>query len=205
MSDIQEQNIDQLLENVGSKKLEWEAFFEIKVTKKNVVLYAIVLLLSIFLAYLFAFDINTKEKFIMVVEKFIEVETAFIAVVFGAYALFQAMVSDEFLELMSKTENNMLKISNKSFLNLILLYLYAIIVNLFLWFILNVIEDNYLLLSNIMWDNIICLIGIGIYFSYSIIILCELKNFAINLYKMFNTYNAYKVILTREKGDDLDI
>lgn len=74
MSDIQEQNIDQLLENVGSKKLEWEAFFEIKVTKKNVVLYAIVLLLSIFLAYLFAFDINTKEKFIMVVEKFIEVE-----------------------------------------------------------------------------------------------------------------------------------
>lgn len=35
MSDIQEQNIDQLLENVGSKKLEWEAFFEIKVTKKN--------------------------------------------------------------------------------------------------------------------------------------------------------------------------
>ena len=30
MSDIQEQNIDQLLEKKKKKKLEWEAFFEIK-------------------------------------------------------------------------------------------------------------------------------------------------------------------------------
>lgn len=200
MNDIQEKNIDELLENVNSKKLEREAFEEVKVTKKNIALYIIILILSIILAYFFSFDVDTKEKFTIVVEKFMEMEIAFIAIVFGAYALFQAMVSGEFLVLMSKTENNMLKTSNKAFLNLILLYLYAIIANIFLWLILNVMENDYLLFPSKHWNNITCLVGICIYFVYSIIILCELKNFGINLYKMFNAYNAYKIIITDEKG-----
>lgn len=199
MNDIQEKNIDELLEDVDSRILEKEAFEEVKITHKNWVLYMIILIFSILLAYIFAFDSETKTKFTQVVEKFLEIEIAFIAIIFGAYALFQAMVSDEFLKLMSNTENNMLKNSNKSFLNLILLYLYAIISNIFLWLILINVAEDFLLFPNIIWDNILCFFGIGIYFVYSAIILCELKNFGINLYKMFNTYNAYKIIIVNKK------
>ncbi|RHU99406.1 hypothetical protein DXB96_15215 [Clostridium sp. OM07-10AC] len=57
-----------------------------------------------------------------------EIDVAFIAVVFGAYALFQAMISDDFLIVLSKVRGQIKK-SNKSFLNLAILYLYAIIIS----------------------------------------------------------------------------
>ena len=200
-NNIQNKNINELLQNVDSKILEREAFEEIKITKKNIYLYIIILVLSIALSYLLLIDIDTKSKFTVIVEKILELEVAFIAIVFGAYALFQAIVSGEFLEIMSKTKNNMLKISNKSFLNLILLYLYAIIMNVFLWLILNVFKGDVRLFKSILCNDMLYLFGLVIYFGYSIIILCELKNFGINLYKMFNYYNAYIILISEEEND----
>lgn len=202
MNEDQKRNINELLENIDARILEIEAFKEIKISRKNYVLYITILILSIIIAYIFAFAFDTKKMFTLVVEKFLEIEIAFIAIIFGAYALFQAMVSGDFLKIMSGTRNNILKISNKSFLNLILLYLYAIIGNILLWLLLMTLAEDFLLFSNIFLDNILCFFGISIYFVYSIIILCELKNFGINLYKMFNIYNAYKIIISSDEKDE---
>ena len=95
MDDIQNENIDDLLLREDSVKLEFEALSEIKMTKNNWVLYIIVVVLSMLCAYILSFRINTQEKFSFIVEKFMEIDVAFIAVVFGAYALFQAMISDD--------------------------------------------------------------------------------------------------------------
>ena len=203
MDDIQNENIDDLLLREDSVKLEFEALSEIKVTKNNWVLYIIVVVLSMLCAYILSFRINTQEKFSFIVEKFMEIDVAFIAVVFGAYALFQAMISDDFLIVLSKVRGQIKK-SNKSFLNLAILYLYAIIISFCLLIGNNWLGKDFLLFPSVFVDNCICFIFLSIYFIYNILLILEVKNFAINLYRMFNVYNAYKIvdILSKERENN---
>ena len=203
MDDIQNENIDDLLLREDSVKLEFEALSEIKMTKNNWVLYIIVIVLSMLCAYILSFRINTQEKFSFIVEKFMEIDVAFIAVVFGANALFQAMISDDFLIVLSKVRGHIKK-SNKSFLNLAILYLYAIIINFCLLIGNNWLGKDFLLFPSVFVDNCICFIFLSIYFIYNILLILEVKNFAINLYRMFNLYNAYKIvdILSKERENN---
>ena len=203
MDDIQNENIDDLLLREDSVKLEFEALSEIKMTKNNWVLYIIVVVLSMLCAYILSFRINTQEKFSFIVEKFMEIDVAFIAVVFGAYALFQAMISDDFLIVLSKVRGQIKK-SNKSFLNLAILYLYAIIISFCLLIGNNWLGKDFLLFPSVFVDNCICFIFLSIYFIYNILLILEVKNFAINLYRMFNVYNAYKIvdILSKERENN---
>ena len=203
MDDIQNENIDDLLLREDSVKLEFEALSEIKMTKNNWVLYIIVVVLSMLCAYILSFRINTQEKFSFIVEKFMEIDVAFIAVVFGAYALFQAMISDDFLIVLSKVRGQIKK-SNKSFLNLAILYLYAIIITYCLLIGNNWLGKDFLLFPSVFVDNCICFIFLSIYFIYNILLILEVKNFAINLYRMFNVYNAYKIvdILSKERENN---
>lgn len=157
MDDIQNENIDDLLLREDSVKLEFEALSEIKMTKNNWVLYIIVVVLSMLCAYILSFRINTQEKFSFIVEKFMEIDVAFIAVVFGAYALFQAMISDDFLIVLSKVRGQIKK-SNKSFLNLAILYLYAIIISFCLLIGNNWLGKDFLLFPSVFVDNCICFI-----------------------------------------------
>ena len=192
MTREQNQNIDDLLQKEKSVKLEYGAFEEIKMTNNNRILYVTIIILSIFIGYILAFCVNTQEKFDFAVGKFMEIDIAFIAIIFGAYSLFQAMISDDFLLVLSKVSGQIKK-SNKSFLNLLLLYLYAIIINLILIIGLRCLDDGFLLFSNLSINNCICMVAVSLYFWYNILIIVELKNFAINLYRMFNLYNAYKI------------
>ena len=132
-----------------------------------------------------------------------EIVVAFIAVVFGAYALFQAMISDDFLIVLSKVRGQIKK-SNKSFLNLAILYLYAIIINFCLLIGNNWLGKDFLLFPSVFVDNCICFISLSLYFIYNILPILEVKNFAINLYRMFNLYNAYKIadILSKERENN---
>lgn len=172
MTEVQNQNLDDLLKQEKSVKLEYNAFTEIKMTNNNKVLYIIVIVLSMLAGYILAFRVNTQEKFVFVVDKIMEIDIAFIAIIFGAYALFQAMISDDFLLVLSKV-NGKIKGSNKSFLNLLLLYLYAILLNLFLTIGIDWLNKDFLLSSNIALDNSICLVTISLYFMFNILIIVE--------------------------------
>lgn len=202
-NDIQEKNIDDLLSKEDSVKLEYEAFAEIKPTKKNRILFIVVIALSMLLAFVLAFRVNTQEKFSFIVDKLLEIDMTFIAVIFGAYALFQAMISDDFLGILSKSLGT-IKGSNKSFLNLILLYLYAVIINFVLTVGIECLSEDFLLFPNEDIDSWISFVFIVIYLIFNLLIILEIKNFALNLYRMFNVYNAYKItnIVSEEKEDN---
>ena len=119
MTQEQNQNLDDLLQKEKSFKLEYNAFEEIKMTNNNRILYLIISILSILIGYILTFCVNTQEKFDFAVDKLMEIDIAFIAIIFGAYSLFQAMISDDFLSVLSKVSGQ-IKRSNKSFLNLLL-------------------------------------------------------------------------------------
>lgn len=120
---------------------------------------------------------------------------AFIAMEVGAYALFQALLSDQLIwELYNK--GNLLDESNSSFLGVILLFWAGIMINLVLICLFKVMPEDFLLFKNLLYDNILAIVLLLVYYTMCVRILFEVRNFAINLYKVFVSYNKM-VILKR--------
>ena len=72
-------------------------------------------------------------------------------------------------------------ISNKSFLHLILLYLFEIILNFILMIILKCLPNEYCLFENLTVTNVVAFIAITFYFGFCFLLFYEMKNFAVNL------------------------
>ena len=102
-----------------------------------------------------------------------------------------------------KSDVNLLNISNKSFLHLVLLYIFDIAVNILLLILLKIIPVDFCLFSSVELSSIIAFLLCVIYFGYNALIFYEMKNFAVNLYRMFSVYNIYHSMeILERKGDD---
>ena len=189
-----EKNVDELLERKKSSILMKEVFAELKYTRASSRQYFISIVISLILGGIACSVPNTVEIMGNAIEILNSIDVAFLAMVVGAYAIFQALLTDDFIMALIMTDNNLLKISNKSFLNLIMLFLGAIVLNTFLLIIYPVIPVDWVLFDNILANNICAGILCIIYFFGNFMIILEIKNFGINLFKMFNSSNAQRVI-----------
>lgn len=187
-------NMDELLKKESTSRLFKDSFSEIKFQKSSRGQYFITIVISLVLGVIIGFNKNTIPSMKEAITLILGADLAFIAMVFGAYSIFQALLTDSVIIALIKTDNNLLKISNKSFLNLVILYLVAIVTNLFLALIGTVMPDNYVLLSSLAFNNILASFFCAIYFSFNFLIILEIKNFGLNLYRMFNSYNSQRVI-----------
>ena len=124
---------------------------------------------------------------------------AFIAMEVGAYALFQALLSEQLIWELYRN-GNLLDEANTSFLGVILLFWAAIMLNIILIILFKVIPEDFLLFKDMKTNVCIAVVLLWFYFLVSLRVLFEVRNFAINLYKVFVLYNKI-VILEKQKRE----
>lgn len=128
---------------------------------------------------------------------------AFIAMEMGAYALFQALLSDKLIWELYNREK-MLDDSNISFLGVILLFWAGVMLNILLLIVLNVIPKDFVLTKKEIIDNTICCIALFLYYALSFRVLFEVRNFAINIFKVFMARSKISVLETMKNEMDKD-
>lgn len=188
------EKIKELSDRRSKKEILKSACGEIRFTSKSRCQYFISIVTSIVLGIFISQSVNTVAIMRNVVSDLNGVLLALIAMIFGSYSIFQALLSRELVGLLIETEGNILKESNRTFLNLTILYVIGICVNIVLDIALEIMPDNFLLINNVMICNIISWMGIVIYLSFHLLLILEVINFALNLYRMFCVYNTLEAL-----------
>lgn len=192
-------NIEELAKSNKLKGLVKDTLSEIELTRKSIGQYLVSGVIAIVLSGTILFNANIIAMMSFAAELLNNTVVAFIAIIFGTYAVFQALMTDSVTWALLKSEVNLLNISNKSFLHLVLLYIFDIAVNIVLLIFLKMMPAGFCLFSSIMVNNFVAFFLCFLYFGYNSLILYEIKNFAINLYRMFSVYNIYHSIEILEK------
>lgn len=179
------------------------AFKTIRPTKSSCLAWIIAGIIGSILAILLSISTETVVAFTNSVEILNNIILAFTAMVMGAYALFQALLSDELIFRMNEvTENkdeSVLDALNNSFLGIVILYWIIIIADSVLLILLEIIPGDFVINNNLIVCNII---AAGLMFVYYVIVfrnIIEFKNFVVNIYNIFRAYNL--MALLRKKRE----
>lgn len=200
-----EENIVTISKNRRIDGLLKNAVSEMKFNEKSKAQYIISVGIALPLSYVIAFTGETVPLMSKSIEIINGAALAIIAVIFGTYSIFQALMTDSVMWALLKSENNLLNISNKSFLNLVMLYWTEITFNIVMLISLNVIPNDFCLLESLVVTNFLAFIFIAIYFVYCFLLFYEVRNFAVNLYQMFNVYNVYRGLELLEKKNEENV
>lgn len=115
-------NVGEIVEDGKNKNLIRGIVEEIKFSKKNLWQFLLAGILAIFEALFIGVNEKTVSIFGEVVQDINNISIAFIAMIIGAYSIFQALLSKSVIIQLLKSKNNILRESNKSFLNLSIIY-----------------------------------------------------------------------------------
>lgn len=173
------------------------AFGEIKPTfkiKSSIIEFIVAIVVGILLGTWISFNDNTINSFKESCELINGIMLAFVAMEMGAYAIFQALLSSELVRTLYEYNENMLKNSNRSFLGIILLFWLCIMLNAFLLIILIATRSDWTLTKNAIVNSAICTVFTSIYYAFNFRVMFEVRNYAINLYKVFETHNIVMLI-----------
>lgn len=173
------------------------AFEEIKPTfkiKSSIIEFAVAIVVGVLLGLWVSFNENTINSFKESCELINGIMLAFVAMEMGAYAIFQALLSSELVCTLYEYNENMLKNSNRSFLGMILLFWICIMLNAFLLIILIATRSDWALTKNAIVNSAICTAFTSIYYAFNCRVMFEVRNYAINLYKVFETHNIVMLI-----------
>lgn len=192
------QKLYDLNDKRNKNKIIQEAFKEIEFNKKGMPQ----IIISFFISLVLAIIISTSDNTVLIcrelISAFNEIFLAFLAVIFGSYAIFQALLSKSIVKELLEADGNLLHDSNKSFLNLIIMYVIGIVCNLFIKAVLLVIPEDFTAFPNIIICEIFSGVLILTYAFFSLLLIMEMINFVINLYRMFCVYNTLNAL------DDVD-
>ena len=198
------ENIKELNDKRTKDEIVKNAISELKFSKNTLIQNIGCIVVSCMLSFFAAFRSNTvivsKNSF----EMFLTIDLAFIAMILGSYAVFQALMRDEIILQLIKDKNNILKKSNRTFVNLSIIYIVIILVTAILIIITNMICED-MILFNCIFSDICCFVMLSIYYSFNSILIFENINFVINLYRMFNVYNSYRALEMLEKDKNYKI
>lgn len=190
-----EKNLYELIDERNTNQIIRESIQEIKLCKLSVWQYLSSIIISIVVSLMISFSTKTVSLFLDYVDSINEVILVLLGVVFGAYSIFQALLGKSVLKCLIEDKNNILKQSNRTFLNLTILYICGIVGNIVLKICLKIIPSDFLLIrGSLLTSNIIALILITSYSTFMLLIILETITFAINLYKMFCTYNTTNIL-----------
>lgn len=185
-------NMVEIAESGSLKGLLVATLSEIRLSKKSFLQYFVSIVVSMMFSFCIIYSENIIDVMSFAVGILNDTVIAFIAIIFTTYSVFQALLTDSVVLALLKNKGNLLNISNKSFLHLILLYVFDIGINIILLILLKVMPEGFCLFSSLTLCNLVAFFLCFIYFMYNSLIIYEIKNFAVNLYRMFAVYNYYR-------------
>ena len=162
-----EKNLYELIDERNTNQIIRESIQEIKLCKLSVWQYLSSIIISIVVSLMISFSTKTVSLFLDYVDSINEVILVLLGVVFGAYSIFQALLGKSVLKCLIEDKNNILKQSNRTFLNLTILYICGIVGNIVLKICLKIIPSDFLLIrGSLLTSNIIALILITSYSTF---------------------------------------
>lgn len=187
-------DIKNLVDKRDIRRIVKESIREIRFSSKSKWQYLASGIFSVIVSVCVSVDLDTVKIFTEVTEKFIDMGLAFVAMILGSYSIFQALLNKQLILEIIKTDSRLLKNANRTFLNLIILYIGSISLNLILNIVLKGVSVDFLLLDNILLSNCVSGILIFMYMMYHFLLVIEVIIFAINLYRMFCAYNSLQAL-----------
>lgn len=201
-------NIEQLIDRRKVDAIIKESIKEISLCKKSIWQYMIAVTLGAIIAYIVSFSFGTVSTVIEITILLFETSIGIVGIVLGAYSIFQALMKKELIWILVKADENLLKQSNKTFLNITILYVINAFVSLTTWIILRAIGREFVIFKNLLLNNIFSAVFIFIYIVFNLLLLLEIIVFCINLYRMFCAYNTISAVeaakVMEEHEDDND-
>lgn len=195
-------NIEELIDKRKNLEIFKDSIQEIKFGKKNKWQYFLSVLVSIILAILISNAAYTGNVYGEITDKLLDISLAFIAMILGSYSIFQALMSKELVRLLIKSDGNLLKKSNQSFLYLVILFIGNIVMDFCIICILKIMPADFLLFENIIFSNVTASVLIFIHLLFNLLLILEIVTFALNLYRMFCVYNTLQAADAILKGDE---
>lgn len=187
-------NIAKLIDKRNINTIIIESISELQINRKSIWQYAVSFVIGSIVAYMVAFNYGTVQVMTKVSELLFNTSIVIIGVILTAYSIFQALMQKELILTLIQSENNLLEISNKSFLNLIILYVMNAVTSLTLMIILSAIGKEFSVFDKMIINNILSARIIFIYIVFNLLLLLELIVFATNLYRMFCVYNSINAL-----------
>lgn len=195
MTDNVIKNIQELNDKRNKKEILSECLGELKLSRNSIWQFVTGASVALMLSVYVTFFTNTVVAARVVFSILLDVQLAFFAVIFGAYAIFQALMRDEIIKELIKTDNNILKDSNRTYLNLSVLYIFDIFITVISNIIVNICKEEFYVYS-VGFSNVLFFVLFFIYCALNFVLMLENINFVINLYRMFNVYNVYRALDT---------
>lgn len=156
-----------------------------------------ILAIGLPIGFLIGFSDNTVELVKDILTYIIDIDIGLLGITFTGYVFFQVLVTVTLQKRLLKTQDktsknniNMFQKSNRYYVNIMLLYAIFIFACIVTRIVLSNIDNNTVMFSCNLINNIAATLIIFVYMYYGLYIIWELKSFIFNLYQ---TYNAYSL------------
>lgn len=196
-------NIANLIDKRNIDKIIIESITELQLNRKSIWQYVVSFIIGSIVAYMVAFNYGTVQVMTEVSGLLFNTSIVIIGVILAAYSIFQTLMQKELILTLIQSENNLLEISNKSFLNLIILHVMNAVTSLTLKIILSAIGKEFLVFDKMIINNILSAILILVYMFFNLLLLLELIVFATNLYRMFCVYNSINALSIIQNDEEI--
>ncbi len=212
MSEIKEEAIENMLKYSPSEKIFLKALSVYKIRKSNICENSIILLLCTIVSVILGISTNTVTLFTNSVSIFLNVSLTLFGIVFTGYAIFQALLGNRLIihlfEDVTITKNNMkkskLQETNENFVNLMMLFIFGIIINIILSIVMPVFPLYYCLCDNIHLCNVAAIILIDIFLYIMGVMVWRMVSFIANIFHLLNAYAVSKLLEVADEESDAD-
>lgn len=195
-------NIRELTDKRNIDIILIESIKEIRLCKSSLWQYCIAVILGLIIAITVSFFYGTVNVMMEVSGVLFDISIGIIGIILGAYSIFQALMQKELINILINSDNNLLKKSNKTFLNIIILNVVNALISLTVKIILSAIGKEFIVFDSVMLNVIFSTILIFCYMMFNLLLLLELIVFAVNLYRMFCAYNTINAINAVKDKED---
>lgn len=201
MANIKEEAIDNVLKTSNSEKLFIKAFSAYQISRKNCIEKIVIFMICSVISVMFGFSSDTVPLITNSVSILLNVLLAFFGIIFTGYAIFQALLNNRLIISLFEhtvTEKNITKSKlqeiNENFVHLMMLFIFGILINMVLCFVMPVIPVDYCLLGSLILCNIIASVVMNILLYAMGVIIWRMVSFIGNIFHLFNAYSVAKLM-----------
>lgn len=200
-------NINDLTTESNSKSMLKKSLSLLSVNKQNVIRKLLFVGAELFVALIVARQFDTIIILNSIVEVFINVMLALLAIVFTGYAFFQALLNDRLLIALisdNSGKKNKLVETNSYFVQVMMIQIFCLLVNIVVIISTIIIPDDWSWLSSKGINELIAALLIFAYLHLNIECIWEMKSFIFNTFQLFNLYAYSRIvsILKQEKDKE---
>lgn len=209
MESIKKSVLENILKNESSEKKLLRSFCVFLPTKDNIKEKIIIFVLCLIPSYLVSHSYGVVTLFKDICNVMLDVFIALFGIIFTGFVFFQALLNDDLLIMLiiiktkkKGTEKSKLEEVNTNFVFLMMLYVIAIIVSLFLTIIMPCIPNDFMLFSSMKLSSLFAWLLIQMFCIFSAELIWRILSFIHNIYQLFNEYAVSRIMKLVEIEED---